>query len=624
MLLAELTLYHPWLWLVVLPVIALLAWCGGIWCRVLRLPTVDALERLAFGLALGTGVLGYLVLGAGLAGWLKAWMLWFVLGLIVLVTLWLRRRVGAVSEERANWRLWTAVAVVAVLLLPMAASPPAATDWDGLSYHLAAPAIWLREGRISYIPFIHQSNFPFLIEMQYLWALGIGTGAGGAKLFHWATLLMTLGTVVAFAKRAQMQAAGAWAMAILISLPVVLWEATVAYADMATTAYTALALLAGWNAAGEADTVVRRRWLIVAGVMAGFALGTKMTALGSLGILALLLWWESIRQKRVSLADVALCVGIALLVGSPWYIKTYLYTGNPVYPYFYEVFGGRNWTAENARIYREAQLAFGLGREPYKLLMAPFNVTFYWSRFFDPLPFVGSVGFVFLAGLAPLLFVRRLPTPSRWWVVFTLVSVVVWFVLMQQVRYVMTVFPMVALLCAYLAVAGEKRFTARAMQIAIIAQVLWCAWGMSPLWLRSLTVWSEGTSYYLDRALPGVWQASRWVNLHTPPDAGIILYDETRGFYLQRRYLWGNPGHHTLIDYDSFTDGDMLVRALHRMGYQYVMQNLAFVPSDPGREHWRRLLNDAIARRVLVERFRERSVVVFEIRPRPVAFASRR
>ena len=102
----------------------------------------------------------------------------------------------------------------------------------------------------------------------------------------------------------------------------------------------------------------------------------------------------------------------------------------------------------------------------------------------------------------------------------------------------------------------------------------------------------------------------------------VILFDETRGFYLQRRYLWGNPGHHTLIDYDSFTDGDMLVRALHRMGCQYVMQNLAFVPPDSEREHWRRILNDAIARGALVERFRERSVVVFEIRPRPIAIAS--
>ncbi len=616
-------LYHPWGWFWAILAVVLLAWAGSRWCRLWRLPFVDAAERFAFGLALSTGALSYLVLAGGLFGRLQAGVLWSLFAVILLagaVAWWRTRAVGEEGQPFA-WRSWLPVAVVALLLLPMVVSPPAATDWDGLSYHLAAPAIWLREGRIGYIPFMHQSNFPFVMEMQYLWALGIGAGAGGAKVFHWATLLLTVGAVFAFARRAGFS--GSWAAVSLISVPVVLWEATVAYADLATTAYTLLCLLAAWNAAGEKDVSTRRRWLALAGWTGGLALGTKMTALGSVGLLAVLLAGEAVRGRPVRFAEIAGCVGIALLVGAPWYIKTYIYTGNPVYPYFYEIFGGRNWTAEHARIYREAQLAFGLGREPYQLLMSPFNLTFFWSRFFDPLPFVGSVGFVYLAGLIPLFFARRLPDAARWWILFSLVSLLLWFVLMQQVRYLMTIFPLVSLWCGWLAVQAERKWTARAMQIAIVLQALWCAIGISPLWNRSLLVWSDGAPAYLERALPGVWQACDWINRNTPREAGVILYDETRGFYLQRRYLWGNPGHHTLIDYDSFTDGDMLVRALHRMGYQVVLQNLAFAPPGSESEHWRRLLIDAIARGALVERFRTGSVVVLEIHPRPVAIANR-
>lgn len=617
------TLYHPWGWTWTLLALLVLAWAGNQWCRLWRLPFVDAGERFAFGLALSTGALSYLVLAAGLLGVLQSAVLWSLFAGILLTGIlawWLAR---AVKEQAQPflWRWWFPFAVMALLVLPMVASPPAATDWDGLSYHLAAPAIWLREGRIGYIPFMHHSNFPFVIEMQYLWALGVGFGAGGAKVFHWATLLITLAAVFAFARRSGFN--GSWAAASLISVPVVLWESTVAYADLATTAYTLLCLLAAWNSAGEESVSTRRRWFVLSGLMGGLALGTKMTALGSVALLAVLLAWEAVRRRQVRFAEIALCVGIAVLVGAPWYIKTYVYTGNPVYPYFYEIFGGRNWTAENARIYREAQLAFGLGREPYQLLMSPFNLTFYWNRFFDPLPFVGSVGFVYLAGLIPLFFARRLPDAARWWILFSLVSLVLWFVLMQQVRYLMTIFPLVSLWCGWLAGQRERRWTARAMQAAIVLQVLWCAIGISPLWNRSLLVWSDGASAYLERALPGVWQACDWINRNTPREAGVILYDETRGFYLQRRYLWGNPGHHTLIDYDSFTDGDMLVRALHRLGYQVVLQNLAFAPPGSENEHWRRLLADAIARGALVERFRERSVVVFEIRPRPIAVARR-
>jgi len=626
------TLYHPWGWVWAIPAVVLLAWTGSRWCRLWRLPFVDAGERLAFGLALGTGTLSYLVLAAGLLGWLQRERLWLLFAVILLagaVAWWRARRIASEAHPSpslrmtplSSWRAWVPFATLALGVLPMVASPPAATDWDGLSYHLAAPAIWLREGRIGYIPFMHHSNFPFVIEMQYLWALGIGAGAGAAKVFHWATLLVTLGAVFAFARRAGF--AGSWAAASLISVPVVLWESTVAYADLATTAYTLLCLLAAWNAASEQNASTRRRWLMLSGLMGGLALGTKMTALGSVGLLAILLAWEAMRQHHVRLAEIALCVGVAALVGAPWYVKTTLYTGNPVYPYFYEIFGGRNWTAENARIYREAQLAFGIGREPYQLLMSPFNLTFYWSRFFDPIPFVGSIGFVYLAGLIPLFFVRRLPDAARWWALFSLVSLVLWFVLMQQVRYLMTIFPLVSLWCGWMAVQRDARWTARAIRVAIVLQVLWCATGISPLWSRTFTVWREGASAYLERALPGVWRACEWINHNTPREAGVILYDETRGFYLQRRYLWGNPGHHTLIDYDSFTDGDMLVRALHRMGYQVVLQNLAFVPPGSEGEHWRRLLMDAIARGALVERFRERSVVVLEIRPRPIATAHR-
>jgi len=612
------TLYAVWGWMPALLAVALLAWTGWQWCRQWRLPFTDAGERLAFGLALSTGLLSYLVLALGLLGGLRPNVLWGAFGFVLLLGIiaWGRMRGAAEPALSRPWQQWILPGLIALWALPMVASPPAATDWDGLSYHLAAPAIWLREGRIGYIPFMHHSNFPFVIEMQYLWAMGVGMGAGGAKVFHWATLLITLWGILAFARRAGF--AGTWAAASFVAVPVVLWESTVAYADLATTAYTLLCLLAAWNAAAEEDVSIRRRWLVLAGLMGGLALGTKMTALGSVGLLALLLLWEMVRRRQVRFAEIAGCVVLAVLVGAPWYLKTYIYTGNPVYPFFYEIFGGRNWTAENARIYREAQLAFGLGREPYQLLMAPFNLTFYWNRFFDPLPFVGSVGFVYLAGLIPLLLVRRLPDAARWWIVFSLVSLVLWFVLMQQVRYLMTIFPLVSLWCGWLAVQREHRFLARAMQLAIALQVLWCVMGISPLWGRTLTVWREGSTAYLERALPGVWQACQWVNQNTPREAGVILYDETRGFYLQRRYLWGNPGHHTLIDYDSLTDGDMLARTLHRMGYQYVLQNLAFVPPGAEREHWRRLLLDAVAKGALVERFRERQVVVLEIRPRPL------
>lgn len=162
------TLYAVWGWMPTLLAVALLAWTGWQWCRQWRLPFADAGERLAFGLALSTGLLSYLVLASGLLGGLRPNVLWGAFGVVWLLGIiaWGRMRGAAEPAQSLPWQQWILPVLIALWALPMVASPPAATDWDGLSYHLAAPAIWLREGRIGYIPFMHHSNFPFVIDRK--------------------------------------------------------------------------------------------------------------------------------------------------------------------------------------------------------------------------------------------------------------------------------------------------------------------------------------------------------------------------------------------------------------------------------------------------------------------------
>jgi hypothetical protein len=61
-----------------------------------------------------------------------------------------------------------------------------------------------------------------------------------------------------------------------------------------------------------------------------------------------------------------------------------------------------------------------------------------------------------------------------------------------------------------------------------------------------------------------------------PPDAKIALYDEVFGFLLDRSYMWANPGHSTLIPYDSMETGSDLVDGLAEMGFTHAFVNLQF------------------------------------------------
>src|SRR5262249_48030093 len=55
------------------------------------------------------------------------------------------------------------------------------------------------------------------------------------------------------------------------------------------------------------------------------------------------------------------------------------------------------------------------------------------------------------------------------------------------------------------------------------------------------------------------YAAMEWLNQNTPKEAKVLFFEETRGYYLDRFYLWGNAEHSSYIRYDeNFQDGAAL------------------------------------------------------------------
>ncbi len=77
----------------------------------------------------------------------------------------------------------------------------------------------------------------------------------------------------------------------------------------------------------------KEKYLILAGVFAGFALGTKYTA-GQLILIGLvLITWEGFHYKdRRLLVNLLLFGSIAVLISLPWWVKNWQATSNPFYP----------------------------------------------------------------------------------------------------------------------------------------------------------------------------------------------------------------------------------------------------------------------------------------------------
>jgi len=579
--------------------------------RLIRLSPDDDAERGLAALVLGLVILSLLVLALGLIGALTWWALAHMLLLCALVGLrtlddCLRSlgRLAAVlwwelSRSPLKAVYWVIVLVVAAQLVA-ALAPPSPADFDGLAEHLAQAKQYARDGRVHPLWYDHHSQFPATVQMLYTMAHVFGR-PGAAKLFHWVFGVMAIGATVLAGRRLLVPAAGAYAGLILATTPGFAWLMGVGYVDLATTACAVLAFYFFARSLQEEQT-----WLLyLSALMAGAAAGTKMQGLTLLGVLAAGVLITRRQRLVVAVRRAAAYVGIALLVCGPWYVKSYLWTGNPVYPFAYDIFGGKLWSADRALHYRYSQRQYGKGempplrqfrqmpplrkafcgpRAPQNLLLAPINLTLDPPAFTVPLgsfwAFASdSVGPLWLA-LLPLLLLCRRPPPVRWMLWALLPLWLWWLWSMQLTRYLLPSLALAAPAAGWAAIEAERR----SRILATVVRSVLAAWSVVAMGIMLMYVLPQAPAAFglvgPDAYLAGhaLYEASKFINGGTQPDAKVALYGEPRGYYLDRDYLWADPGHSALIDYNCARTPEGLVSEWRRLGVTHVMINRAQFP----------------------------------------------
>ncbi len=544
------------------------------------------LARFVFGAAAGLGSAALVIFALG------ALQLWSVgiFRLIVACAL----LCGAAYPVRAGWPVprfprlswdeWAAVVLTGVILiLTLVGACTPVTDWDGLSYHLEVPRMYLRHGGFYWIPFIHHSNFPFATEMLYAPAVALGHPIA-AKVVHWFYYLLSVLGCGLLADQLAGRRVGIWGALAFALVPVALWEASTAYIDLATAAYVMLSCLALLKAFGAERP---GRWLITAGVMAGMAAGTKTFSLSWVGLAWLWLMFER-RREHTSVKDSLLFLAPALAVCCPWYIKSLLMTGNPVYPFLFSVFGGRGWDAAGAEMYRVSFTKFGFGRSAHEFLLLPWNVMVFGGKFIDGNLMVGSAGPAMTA-LLPAA-VLRLKGAARPLAVLVLVNVTVWFMLSQQTRYLLPLIGLAsALVCAAVAGRDVVARTARAVMLAFGMVSAFLAW-MCIVPALPLMAGKVPASSYIQRQVNSYWTAS-----YLPSDARVLLYGETRGFYLDVDYIWADEGLSTLIPYRDFRTPAEMLKWLAAKGWNVALINRDFAAQgSPAIRLWDQAIADGL------------------------------
>ena len=324
---------------------------------------------IATTVALGIGVFSLLILGLGLGGWLNRGLAIVLIGLGV--ALWLVRFAGDVPvgsfspavklRERVEWTSWLwlivvpffAIGVLGALMPPGDLWPGEPHYYDVLEYHLQVPREWYQTGRI--IPLHHNvfSYFPFNVEMHYLLAMHLhgGPWAGMylAQLMHVAMIALSVVAVAEFVGRK-----GIVGVLIAASTPWLTLLAPVAYNEGGLLLFGTLAI--GWAYRAIESAEHRIRFMLLAGVMAGFACGVKLTAVPML-LAAIPIGFiiaSLMRRERKFIKPVCAFVLTGLVVFSPWLIRNFVWTHNPVFPEAMSVLGRAHFTPEQVDRWRLA------------------------------------------------------------------------------------------------------------------------------------------------------------------------------------------------------------------------------------------------------------------------------
>src|SRR5688500_8492531 len=317
-------------------------------------------------IATGLGVMSLATLGLGLAGAMNrvSAAALLVVGIAITIGRVLHSRVTASATSREWWRapagwswLWLAAMAFLAMAIVAAFVPPGVlwgdepNGYDVVEYHLQIPREWYEAGRIT--PLHHNvfSYFPFNVEMQFLMAMHVrgGPWAGMylAQLMHVGYVALSVAAVYAAARSIGAITAGAAIAGVCAAAtPWLALLGPVAYNEGGLLLYGTLAI--GWTLHALRNPERRMAAMAVAGAMAGFACGVKPTGVPMLllPLPAACIVIALVRREAIGRAFVAsiafAVVGVALY--SPWLVRNFAWTGNPVFPEAQSVFDRAHFT----------------------------------------------------------------------------------------------------------------------------------------------------------------------------------------------------------------------------------------------------------------------------------------
>ncbi|HOE62363.1 MAG TPA: hypothetical protein PKW18_00990 [Candidatus Sumerlaeota bacterium] len=569
-----------WFWAGAL--IFLAAYASGEWALFFfRLRDIRPRVRLFLAMALGLGILSMLMCALGNCGMLTRGYAFFLLMGLALAGLPFYRQmvgeifrwVGSIREKSSGAPVFICLCLLVMIFLLYGISAlPLPINYDVMEYHLGAPQQSLRAGSLAPHLGIFYSYLPFGAEALFAAGMVVGSGEPffNPKVIHFGFWLLACYGIYILAGLFGLERGwGLFAVVLFGMNRLVFSVGQDAFVEFCQTVYV-VAALAAWvlwfrGRAGKP--------LFLSFIFWGFALGVKYSILG-IGILPFLLillpyGLYQREEKRFFILWAKYSFGGLLAVAiafAPWMVRSLLYTGNPFFPFFSQVFRWDGWTPQQMAYYMQSNRA-----------VAPFSPSHLWFMISKGMD-VGA--FYYLPLFLALILFRK---ERQVWALagFAFLGCLVWNLFLQPpARFMVPIVPVMALVAAFV-----LRLLARQSKIGAACLIPYMAFILTAGQLHFVELFNTGyikaalfcydQRDFLMEQLGAYYEASQIINNDLPPDARILFIYEARIYYMERPAAANSVFDKSpLVEIAEMeSDAEGMRNRLLSMGYTHVLLN---------------------------------------------------
>jgi len=215
---------------------------------------------------------------------------------------------------------------------------------DELTHHLAIPKLWIKNGNIDPIPYLVPSFYPMNIDLLYVFPIYFNNTTI-PKIIHYSFGLGTAWLIYKFIKKYTKHDYALLGTIIFLSTPIVVKLSISAYVDLGLMFFSWASLyhLLAWSRCPQSP-----KHFVFSAIFCGLSLGTKYNGIIVLLLLTLFVPIVYIRSASRNHFDSMKAIGYPILffiaamtIFSPWMIRNYHFTGNPIYPLFRNYIGNQ-------------------------------------------------------------------------------------------------------------------------------------------------------------------------------------------------------------------------------------------------------------------------------------------